>query len=276
MRSCSGSPCEEVIMLSLQPAIESANLARRVGVVLGTALVTLYYCILILLRGVCGRLRRTDVDRYTRRWSGLLLRLVRMNLSVHGAMPDFNDGRRYILLSTHASHYDIPASFVALPGSIRMLAKKELFGIPVFGAAIRAAEFPSVDRHNRHQAVRDLEKARSMMESGIVLWAAPEGTRSKDGQLLPFKKGCFHLALDTNAIIVPIAFRGISEVLPARTWRFNLGLPVQLHIGAPIDASRYNVEQLPELMAQTCLSMQGLLGDPATSVVPIRLTEQPV
>jgi 1-acyl-sn-glycerol-3-phosphate acyltransferase len=263
-------------MLSLQPAIESANVARRIGVILGSALVTFYYSSKVVLRSLAGRLRRADVDRYTRLWSGLLLRLVRMNLSVHGDIPNFNDGRRYILMSSHASHYDIPATFVALPGSIRMLAKKELFGIPLFGAAIRAAEFPSVDRHNRQQAVKDLEKARGMMESGIVLWAAPEGTRSRDGHLLPFKKGCFHLALDTNAVIVPIAFRGISEVLPARTWRFNLGLPVQLHIGAPIDASRYEVEQLPELMAQVRLSMQDLLGESARSVVPARLTEQPV
>lgn len=262
-------------MSGLHPVIESANLARRIGVVLGSALVTLYYCGKVLLRAVCGRLKRADVDRYTRRWSGWLLRLVRMNLSVHGQVPDFRDGRRYILLSTHASHYDIPATFVAMPGSIRMLAKKELFGIPVFGAAIRAAEFPSVDRYNRHQAVKDLDKAKCMMESGIVLWAAPEGTRSKDGQLLPFKKGCFHLALDTNAIILPIAFRGIHDVLPARTWRFNLGLPVQLHIGAPIDASRFSPEQLPELMALTRLSMQELLGDATRQVPRPEFTQQP-
>ncbi|HSC84290.1 MAG TPA: lysophospholipid acyltransferase family protein [Pseudomonas sp.] len=248
-------------MLKLQPAIESANLARRIGVILGSALVTLYYCILILSRGACGRLRRADIDRYTRGWSALLLRLVRMRLSLHGELPDFNDGRRYILLSSHASHYDIPASFAMLPGSIRMLAKKELFGIPLFGSTIRAAEFPSVDRHNPQQARQDLDVAKRMMESGIVLWAAPEGTRSRDGQLLPFKKGCFHLALDTNAIIVPIAFRGIHEVLPARTWRFNLGLPVQLHVGEPIDASRYSVEQLPELMGEARSRMLGLLGE---------------
>lgn len=263
-------------MLSLHPAIESANLARRIGVVLGSLLVTCYYCSKVLLRALLGRLGRADVDRYTRRWSGLLLRLVRMRLSVHGAIPDFNDGRRYILLSSHASHYDIPASFVALPGSIRMLAKKELFRIPLFGAAIRAAEFPSVDRHHRHQAVKDLQTARQMMESGIVLWAAPEGTRSRDGQLLPFKKGCFRLALDTNALIVPMVFRGIHEVLPARTWRFNLGLPVQLHIGTPIDASRYSVEQLAELMAQTRLSMQELLGEPVPGQPLQGLREQPI
>lgn len=263
-------------MLSLQPAIESANLARRIGVVLGTALVTFYYSSKVVLRAAVGRLQRADIDRYTRVWSGLLLRLVRMNLSVHGDIPNFNDGRRYILMSSHASHYDIPATFVALPGSIRMLAKKELFRIPLFGAAIRAAEFPSVDRHNRQQAVKDLAKAREMMESGIVLWAAPEGTRSRDGRLQPFKKGCFHLALDTNAVIVPIVFRGIHEVLPARTWRFNLGLPVQLHIGAPIDAGRYSPEQLAELMEHTRLSMQELLGESAADTPRPVLAEQPV
>ena len=257
-------------MLSLQPAIESANLARRVGVVLGSLLVTFYYCSKVLLRALVGRLGRADVDRYTRRWSGLLLRLVRMHLSVHGQMPDFNDGRRYILLSSHASHYDIPASFVALPGSIRMLAKKELFGIPIFGAAIRAAEFPSVDRHNRQQAVKDLEQARRMMESGIVLWAAPEGTRSKDGQLLPFKKGCFHLALDTDAVIVPVAIRGIHRVLPARPWRFNLGLPVSVHVGEPIDASQYDVARLGMLMELTRERMEALLKPGVTQPEAVR------
>lgn len=247
-------------MFRLPPAIESANLARRVGVVMGSVLVTAYFCCLVLLRATGKRLNRSHVDRYTRRWSALLLRLVRMNLSVHGTAPDFADGRRYILLSTHASQYDIPATFVALNGSIRMLAKKELYRIPLLGSAMRAAEFPSVDRHNRQQALQDLATAKRMMESGIVLWAAPEGTRSCDGQLLPFKKGCFHLALDTNAIIVPIAFRGIHQVLPAHTWRFNLGQPVQLHVGQPIDTSRYAPEQLTQLMADTRASLQDLLG----------------
>ena len=68
-------------------------------------------------------------------------------------------------MSTHASHYDIPVSFVSLPGSIRMLAKKELFKIPLLGQAMAAAEFPSIDRSNRQNAVRDLDRARAMMAS---------------------------------------------------------------------------------------------------------------
>ena len=140
-------------MPSLQILSERASLVRRLGVILGTLSVVFYYCCLVLVRALLGRLDRACVDRYTRAMSRLLLRLVRMDLSVHGAIPDFNDGRRYLILCSHSSHYDIPASFVALPGSIRMLAKKELFRIPFLGPAMRAAEFPSIDRHNRRQAV---------------------------------------------------------------------------------------------------------------------------
>ncbi|MGA6105954.1 lysophospholipid acyltransferase family protein [Pseudomonas solani] len=260
-------------MPSLQSFAQSANLARRIGVVLGSLSLTLFYCLLILGRGACGRLDRARVDAYTRAWSRGLLRLVRVRLSVHGSLPDFNDGRRYLILCNHSSHYDIPASFVALPGSIRMLAKQELSRLPFLGAAMKAGEFPFIDRHNRERALADLHKARQMMESGIVLWAAPEGTRSKDGQLQRFKKGCFHLALDTDAVIVPVAIRGIHQVLPARTWRFNLGLPVSLHVGEPIDAAQFDVERLEELMARTHGQMQALLHpQPARVVQGVRET----
>lgn len=247
-------------MPSLQLLNEPASLIRRLGVILGSLLVVVFYCCLVLLRAAFGRLHRAVVDRYTRDMSRLLLRLVRMDLSVQGTLPDFSDGRRYLVLCTHSSHYDIPASFVALPGSIRMLAKKELFRVPFLGPAMRAAEFPSIDRHNRRQALTDLATARGMMEKGIVLWAAPEGTRSADGRLLKFKKGCFHLALDTEAMIVPVSIRGIHRVLPARTFRLNLGQKVEVHVGEPIDASRYEAAQLAELMAETRARMEALLG----------------
>ena len=247
-------------MLSLSPVAESATLLRRVGVVVGSVLVTLGYCLDVLWRAAFRRLDRARVDRYTRGWASKLLRLVRLQVTVFGKAPDFTDGRRYMVLCTHASHYDIPVSFVALPGSIRMLAKAELYRIPVLGVTMRLAEFPSINRHNRERALADLSRARQMMESGIVLWAAPEGTRSRTAELLPFKKGCFHLALDTDAIIVPVAIRGIHNVLPARSWRFNLGQQVSVHIGEPLDAGSYDREQLPELMAETRKRIAGLLG----------------
>ncbi len=248
-------------MTKLPVFTESATLARRIGVVLGSVLVTAGFCIDVLIRAAFRRLDRSRVDRYTRRWSALLLRLVRMDLRVVGQAPDLSDGRRYIILCNHASHYDIPAIFAAMPGSIRMLAKSELYRIPLLGITMRTAEFPSINRRKRNQALKDLAQARAMMESGIVLWAAPEGTRSLSGELLPFKKGCFHLALDTDAVIIPVGIRGISKVLPARSWRFNLGQPVSVHIGEPIDTRQYSREQLESLMQLTRQRIQGLLGE---------------
>lgn len=250
-----------MIRLKMNPLTESATMLRRAGVVLGTVGLTALYSLLILLRALFGKLNRPIVDKYCREWATAILRLVRASLVVRGEVPDFGDGRRYIIMCTHASHYDIPVTFVSLPGSVRMLAKKELFSIPVLGQAMRAAEFPSVDRSDRQRAVKDLEHARQMMESGIVLWAAPEGTRSPDGKLLPFKKGCFHLALDTEAVIVPVAIRGIHKVLPARTWQINLGQPVDVRVGKPLDTAGKTKADLDELMLDVRGRLEALLGD---------------
>lgn len=247
--------------LRSNPLTESATLLRRVAVILGSFGLTAIYSLLVLGRASVRRLDRETVDAYIRGWSTTLLRMVRAGLTVRGEVPEFGDGRRYIIMSTHASQYDIPVTFVAIPGSVRMLAKKEMFGIPLLGPAMKAAEFPSIDRHNRHRAVQDLARARAMMESGIVLWAAPEGTRSPDARLQPFKKGCFHLALDTEAIIVPMAIRGIHRVLPARSWKISLGQPVEVRVGTPIDTSGMSKDQVPELMAQVRGQLEELLGD---------------
>lgn len=245
-------------MLNLQSAPRKAGPLRVALVGIATVLITLGYSVRVLALGAIGRLRRSRVDGFTRGWSGKLLQLTGMRLSRHGEVPDFGDGRRYMILCTHSSFYDIPAIFVTMPGSIRMLAKKELFAVPVWGAAMRAAEFPSIDRHNRHQAMADLARAREMMESGIVLWAAPEGTRSKDGRLQPFKKGCFRLAQQTDAVIVPVAIRGIRQVLPAGGLNLNLGMPVEVHVGQPIDSTAFaerGVDALMEAVRERMLEL---------------------
>ena len=252
---------EQMIRLKMNPLTESATLLRRAGVFFGSVGLTAIYSLMVMLRALVGRLDRSVVDNYCREWSAALLRLVRASLTVRGEVPDFSDGRRYISMCTHASHYDIPVTFVSLPGSVRMLAKKELFRIPLLGHAMRAGEFPSVDRSHRMQAVKDLERARELMESGIVLWVAPEGTRSPDGKLLPFKKGCFHLALDTEAVIVPVAIRGIHRVLPARTWQVNLGQPVDVRVGEPLDTAGKTKADLDQVMSEVRGRLEELLGD---------------
>src|SRR5690554_88428 len=165
-------------------------------------------------------------------------------------------------------HHEHPCQSLRYSGQLCFAARLHSYACqeravqdPFVGQAMAAAEFPSIDRSNRQNAVRDLDRARAMMESGIVLWAAPEGTRSPDGNLLPFKKGCFHLALDTEAVIVPVAIRGIHRVLPARSMQINLGQPVDVRVGTPIDTAGKSKEDLAGVMEEVRQRLEELLGD---------------
>ena len=228
-----------------------------------TAAHTAWFSSSIIVAALSRNGQRQKIDSLLRRWSWALLRLTGMTVSVHNPHEvEFIDGRRYMLMCNHSSLYDIPLSFVALPGSIRMLSKKELFRIPLFGAGLRAGEFVSIDRANLKTAMADLEDARKKMESGIVLWVSPEGTRSKDGRLQPFKKGAIRLAIDMGAMVVPLGIDGINNVLPANTANLYINGTVDVRVGEPIDAARYDRTDYKKLMADLENSLRTLIRQP--------------
>ncbi len=226
-----------------------------------------FYTGVTSLRALCKYFFSTPtrpwVDKTLHHWTDQLLNAVNVTYKVinpHDVQPQA--GRATVLVCNHSSAYDIPLAFKAFPQhSIRMLAKKELSRIPLFGQAMTAAEFPFIDRRNRHQALKDLEYARQLMESGIVIWVAPEGTRSKDGKLAPFKKGAFITAIQANATIIPIGIKGAANILPAHSLQFNLNQKAEIHIGLPIDASQYSLDTKDELIALTFNIMQELIKD---------------
>jgi 1-acyl-sn-glycerol-3-phosphate acyltransferase len=229
-----------------------AGLLRTALILARTTYATLRISVATIWDAYRGRYDRNRADARLRWWSRRLLDLVGLRCRVFGAenlAPA--SGRPVILMSNHQSLYDIPLIFDALPGSIRMLTKKELFSVPIWGRGMRAAEFVSIDRKDRAQAFRDLASARAKMEDGIVLWVAPEGTRSRDGRLGDLKKGAFMLAIETGAWIVPIGIRGASAVLPPGSLRgANLGCSAEVHVGMPIDASAYTGARRDELMSE--------------------------
>jgi 1-acyl-sn-glycerol-3-phosphate acyltransferase len=206
---------------------------------------------------------RPWVDKTIHHWVDQLLNEVQIEYKVinpENVQPQ--KGQATILMCNHSSTYDIPLGFKAFPDhSIRMLAKKELSKIPIFGKAMSAAEFPFVDRKNRYQAIKDLAYAQKLMESGIIIWIAPEGTRAKDGKLARFKKGAFITAIQAKATIIPIGIRGAFDILPARTFRINLKQKAEIHIGKAIDASQFTVENKDELINQTYQSIKKLIGE---------------
>jgi 1-acyl-sn-glycerol-3-phosphate acyltransferase len=241
-----------------------AGKLQTLVIILKSFSITIWISILTILDSYRGTYARNRVDRRLRWWSAKLLEYVGLTYkkeNPHGV--EFQPNKPYIIMCNHISLYDIPVTFLALPGSVRMLTKKELFKVPIWGRGMAAGEFVSIDRTNRRQAFRDLEEARKKMESGIILWVAPEGTRSRTGELGAFKKGGFMLALRTGATIVPVGIRGTNEVLPAKTSRFHLGKQVEFHIGQPIETSRFNKKDVDQLMLEVEQQIRQLANSPA-------------
>ena len=205
---------------------------------------------------------RKRSDRILRWWANILLKATGATWDVsnpHGV--DIKPGTPCIIMSNHRSHYDIPLIFRALPGSIRMLTKKELFKIPVWGSAMKAVEFISIDRHDHGQALKDLETAKEKMKSGIVLWIAPEGTRSRNGSLGEFKKGGFMVAIQTGATIIPVGITGSEKIHKPKTSDLCLNQHVKVRIGKPIDASAYTEGSRDRLMSEVREAIASLVGE---------------
>jgi 1-acyl-sn-glycerol-3-phosphate acyltransferase len=123
-------------------------------------------------------------------------------------------GESCIFLSNHVSNLDPPILLPAIPGMCSVFLKKSLMKIPLVGTAMHMAKYVPVSRgHSRAEAEQSVAIAADALRSGMHIFIFPEGTRSLDGNLLPFKKGAFFLAADTNAPMVPIVIQGTAQMM---------------------------------------------------------------
>lgn len=222
--------------------------------------VTIRYSCVTIYRSYFKQ-NRAQIDQAIRAWATALLRIVDTTVKVHNPHGTvLIPGHSYLLMSNHTSLYDIPLIFEAIPGSIRMIAKKELLRVPVWGHAMKACEFLGIDRKHSEQAIKDLLLVGEKMKSGIVPWIAPEGTRSRDGKLGVFKKGGFMLAIQTRAIIIPISIRGAAKILPPKTLDFQMGQTVEVFIGKPVDAAQYTIAQRNMLLQEVRQQIEEMLS----------------
>lgn len=179
-------------------------------------------------------------------WAKILLLLSNTRVAVIGA-ENVLPGKPQIFMANHQSDFDIFIVLGFVPGQFRWIAKKELFKIPLFGKAMQGAGYIEIDRQNHEKAIRSLDLAAQKIREGKSVMTFPEGTRSKDGTLKPFKQGMFHLAIKSGVPIIPISIIGAGVIMPKRSLRINPG-KITMVIGKPIDVTGYTIENRAQLI----------------------------
>ncbi|MEM9071345.1 MAG: lysophospholipid acyltransferase family protein [Myxococcota bacterium] len=198
-----------------------------------------------MLRGGTDRHR---VDRRIERWAQKGARLSEMRVETLG-LEHIDERETYVVMSNHQSNWDIIALYYAFPHTLRMVAKMEMRRIPLMGTAMEHAEFVFVDRTDKRQAFKAIRLAEQRIRSGVNVWIAPEGTRSRDGRLGPFKKGGFIMALDTRTRILPCTLEGTRRVVPPGAATIRKRVPVRVQFHPPVDPQEWGHERRDELVA---------------------------
>lgn len=155
-------------------------------------------------------------------WGRSCLKLAGLKLQIKGR-ENIPEQGPVIYVSNHQSNFDIPILYAGLPVQFRWLAKKELFRIPFFGLAMKRSGYIPIDRSDRRKTMHSLNQAAQRIRSGTSVIVFPEGTRTTDGQVQPFKKGALVIAAKAQVPIVPLAIQGSYGVQPKGRWIVNAG-----------------------------------------------------
>lgn len=173
--------------------------------------------------------------RFARGWARTLLMIagVRVRVKDGGRLAQ---GRSFVVVANHESFCDVLVLLAHLPMQVRFLAKRSVFRVPILGWSIAAAGFIPVDREERSRSAAAVDAALRRLKGGRSVVVFPEETRTRSGELLPFKKGAAHLALKSGLPILPLGLAGTFRVLPRGTLLITPG-PVVLAVGDPIETA---------------------------------------
>lgn len=147
-----------------------------------------------------------------------------------------------VFASNHASNIDPVALVPNIPRRVALLAKKEVFSVPILSKALHLAKLVPVDRADREAAAESVDTAVKYLKEGLSFLVYPEGTRSPDGHLLPFKKGTFVMAIRAGVPVVPVSLASTQRLMRKGDWTIHPG-DVVVRYGPPVDASEYSPDQ---------------------------------
>jgi 1-acyl-sn-glycerol-3-phosphate acyltransferase len=186
------------------------------------------------------------VHHYARWWAKVQLLVSGVRVKVKG-LEHLDRETPYIYMSNHQGSYDIFALLSCLPVQFRWIAKKELFAIPILGWAMGAANYISIDRSGRRRALKSIERAASKIKGGVSVVIFPEGTRSRDGSIQPFKRGGFTLALKSGVPIIPITINGSRDVMARDSMRVRPG-EIRVSVDRAIQTTPFSLRERNVLM----------------------------
>jgi 1-acyl-sn-glycerol-3-phosphate acyltransferase len=166
-------------------------------------------------------------------FSGGILLISRIKLKVTG-LENFSHNKANVFVSNHASLYDIVTLQKSIPNRMAMIFKKELAQIPLFGWQLYLGPYVMIDRKNYESAMRSIDEAKEkLMKKNISMVVFAEGTRSKTGEIQPFKRGAFRLASQVGFPIVPVTISGSNKIMQKKTFRLKPGT-IHVHFDKPI------------------------------------------
>jgi len=183
---------------------------------------------------------------YARLWGKTALLANRAKVNIKG-MEHLNGKGPYIFMSNHQSYYDVFALLGHLPYQFKWLVKKELFSIPYLGWTMTAVGYISIDRGGTRDTVEAMNEAAQKIRDGMSVTIFPEGSRSPDGSIQPFKKGGFTLAIKSKVPIVPIAIDGSRNIMPKDKFTVASG-EIRMLMDRPIETESYSLKDRDILM----------------------------
>jgi len=179
-------------------------------------------------------------------YGGLFVSGIKLTTS---GLENFDRSKPHVYVSNHSSMYDILAMQASFPDRAVMIFKKELAIIPIFGWALQAGPYIVIDRQKADRAMESLDRAKeTILKKGISVLVFAEGTRSKTGEVLPFKRGAFYLASRVGYPIVPVSISGTAAIMPKGKLKINKGT-IHVHYDKPIETTNMtNRQDEKELM----------------------------
>lgn len=211
------------------------------------AVYTVFWSVLACIAAVFDRSGRGVIWIATT-WVRWIYATCGISIEVEG-LENFEAERPHVIMCNHQSVIDIGALVLALPGTWRFVAKRELTRIPFFGWALGLSDHIIIDRGDRDRAVASLRAAGERIRSGVSVVIFPEGTRSETGELRDFKSGGFHLALEAGVPILPVTVSGSQKITPKGSLRVESGV-VKTQFGSPIPTDGLDVSQRNDLKAR--------------------------